>query len=345
MRLAGAAVAGLTLPSCWPVHGFAPENGELDVLNDTGLSFGCAVGDITPEEAIVWLRAEDESGVQVHYGVDAALKEFLSTPPIRVTGENDFIARFRIDGLKPRTTYYCRAAVYGKRPGPIGRFVTAPPAEETATVRFAFSGDSREWYQPFSIMDSIRLVRPDFFVHLGDTIYADRDWIATELPDFWSKYRANRKDLPTQRLLSETSLYVTWDDHEVADNYVAGHPLASIGQRAFFDYWPIREDARDPLRLYRSFRWGKAAELFILDTRQYRKPEERTILGKNQKAWLMQAREWEAEKVQPAHAADAEALLSQDGGKVEHSNVELGVVDLVEAPLETRGVDVHAVIV
>lgn len=288
IRLAGATAGGLTLLPYWPIRGFALAE-EFEGLKDTGLSFGCAVGDVTPGGAIVWLRAEDESGVQIHYGPEATLKEFGSTPLIRVTSEKDFTAKFWLEGLKPRTIYYCRAAVHRKRPGPIGRFVTAPSPDETATVRFAFSGDSREWYQPFSIMDSIRSVRPDFFVHLGDTIYADRDGTASELPEFWSKYRANRNDLPTQRLFSETSLYLTWDDHEVADNYSAGHPLAAMGQKAFFDYWPIRQDPRDPLRLYRSFRWGKAAELFILDTRRYRKPEERTILGKNQRDWLMQA--------------------------------------------------------
>lgn len=289
LRLAGATAAGLALLPCWPVRGFALADGELDGLRDTGLSLGCTVGEVTPEEAIVWLRAEDESTVQVHYGSEATLKEFASTASTRVTSEKDFTARFTIGGLQSRTTYYYRAAVHGKNPGPICRFVTAPRPDEAATVRFAFSGDSREWYQPFAIMDSVRLIRPDFFVHLGDTIYADRDGIATELPEFWSKYRANRGDLPSQRLLSETSLYVTWDDHEVADNYVAGHPLASIGQRAFFDYWPIRHDPRDSFRLYRSFRWGKAVELFILDTRQYRQPEEKTILGKSQRDWLMQA--------------------------------------------------------
>jgi alkaline phosphatase D len=78
-----------------------------------------------------------------------------------------------------------------------------------------------------------------------------------------------------------------WDDHEVADNCDYSNPLAAIGRKAFFDYWPVNRDPQDPDRLYRSFRWGKAVELFILDTRQYRDRAEGTMLGKEQKKWFL----------------------------------------------------------
>ena len=51
-------------------------------------------------------------------------------------------------------------------------------------------------------------MEPDFFLHLGDTIYADRGGTATRLPDFWAKYRANRLDPASQRLFAETGAYV-----------------------------------------------------------------------------------------------------------------------------------------
>jgi phosphodiesterase/alkaline phosphatase D-like protein len=57
------------------------------------------------------------------------------------------------------------------------------------------------------------------FLHLGDTIYADRGGSAHTLPEFWAKYRANRDDAATQRCFRDTSFYVVWDDHEVADDY------------------------------------------------------------------------------------------------------------------------------
>jgi alkaline phosphatase D len=158
-----------------------------------------------------------------------------------------------------------------------------------ADVLFAFGGDTRETHKPFFIMDSIRAMRPDFFLFMGDTIYADHDGGVSSLRGYWGKYRTNRYDLSSQKLFSQTSLYLIWDDHEVENNYDQSTSLLPIGRTAFFDYWPITRYPDNPDRLYRSFRWGKAVELFILDVRQYRNIEEGTILGEEQKEWFLKA--------------------------------------------------------
>jgi alkaline phosphatase D len=252
----------------------------------TGLSLGYVAGDMTDERAVIWLRAQAGSRVVIQYGKDPALEKFSQTAPIAVDGAADDTAHVELVGLEPATRYFYRAAVLGKKPGPIARFLTAPAPDDDAVVKFCFSGDSRESYQPFTIMDAIRAQQPDFFLHLGDTIYADRGGIARRLPEFWAKYRANRADPASQRLFAAAGVYVVWDDHEVADDYPPDHPLAPVGRRAFFDYWPVRRNAREPDRIYRSFRWGRAMELFLLDMRQYRDPAKGTILGIEQKRWL-----------------------------------------------------------
>src|SRR5262245_52762365 len=67
-----------------------------------------------------------------------------------------------------------------------------------------------------------------------------------------------------------------------------------LGRRAFLDYWPIEPPAAEPGRLYRSVRWGKLLELFILDTRQYRSSNRapdgpaKTMLGEAQRRWLVE---------------------------------------------------------
>jgi alkaline phosphatase D len=137
-------------------------------------------------------------------------------------------------------------------------------------------------------MDAVRAQRPDFFLHLGDTIYADRNGIAYELSQFWAKYRTNRSDTATQRCFHETPAYVVWDDHEVADDYVPGHPLEPAGRKAFLDYWPVRRRLEEKYGIYRSFRWGTGVELFILDLRSFRDPKAGTMLGKTQKEWLFE---------------------------------------------------------
>jgi alkaline phosphatase D len=255
----------------------------------TGLSLCYVVGDVTSNGALVWLRAEPNSQVSLHYSQDPRLAQFFSVGPYPVEKEADYTAVIPLEKLEPATTYYYRAAVANKQAGYVARFTTAPKSDDTAKVSFCFSGDTRESYQPFTAMNAVRAQQPDFFLHLGDTIYADRGGNAYQLSHFWSKYRANREDVASQLCFSETCTYVVWDDHEITDNYLPDNPFAPIGRRAFLDYWPIRRDPNEPERIYRSFRWGKALDLFILDTRQYRDRSNRTMLGKAQKEWLFDA--------------------------------------------------------
>ena len=282
LRILGGA--GIAVPGLIGSAGCAPVLTRTD--DRTGLSLCYVVGDVTSNGAMIWLRAEPTSRVYLHYSKDPSFAQFSSIGPYPVNKEADDTAVIPLDRLDPATTYYYRAAVVGKQPGYAARFATAPTPDDTARITFCFSGDTRESYQPFTVMNAVRAQQPDFFLHLGDTIYADRGGDAHRLSEFWTKYRANREDVASQLCFSETCTYVVWDDHEVEDNYRPDNPLAPIGRRAFLDYWPIRRDTNEPDRIYRSFRWGKALELFLLDARQYRDRSHQTMLGKAQKDWL-----------------------------------------------------------
>lgn len=122
--------------------------------------------------------------------------------------------------------------------------------------------------------------------------------VARRLDDYRSIHRAYRSDAALQRALERHTLIAIWDDHEVAnDRYwdaAAGrlrapdHPLDGDatasdavhagGIRAFWEYLPVRPpyderaSLRDRLRLERSFRFGKLAELHLSDTRLARDP-------------------------------------------------------------------------
>lgn len=283
LRIMGGA--GLAAPTLWGPSACAPVLTKTDP--GTGLSLCTAAGDVTDDSALVWLRAEEGSEVAIQYGLDPSFSQFSLTGPSTVAAQTDFTTQIALEKLQPAKRYYYRAAVSGKTPGPISSFVTAPGPDDETRVSFCFSGDTRESYKPFTIMNAVRAQRPDFFLYLGDTIYADRNGTARQLSEFWGKYRSNRDDPWLQRCLCETSLYVAWDDHEIEDNYLPGCPFAGVGRRAFLDYWPIRRSAAEPTRIYRSFRWGKTLELFILDARQYRDFKGKTMLGKTQKDWLL----------------------------------------------------------
>jgi alkaline phosphatase D len=278
--------ASLAAPALMGSSACAPTLTRTDAT--TGLSLCYVAGDVTPDGAMVWLRAEPDSQVFLHYRKESSLDDFSSIGPFPVDGDADCTALIKLEKLEPATTYDYRVAVAGKQPGHVARFVTAPKPDDAAKVSFCCSGDTRESYKPFTVMSAIRAQQPDFFVHLGDTIYADRGGNAHQRSDFWAKYRANRDDGATQICFDAISTYVIWDDHEVADDYGSGNPLAPIGRKAFLDYWPVRRNPDEPERIYRSFRWGRALDLFLLDTRQYRDRKHGTMLGKPQKEWLFE---------------------------------------------------------
>jgi alkaline phosphatase D len=147
--------------------------------------------------------------------------------------------------------------------------------------------------------------RPDLFLFVGDTIYADHtcgttphlpgaSFIAETLGDFHAKHRYNRADRVVQRFFRTTPVEAIWDDHEVRNNFAGpSEPLMAVGRRAFLDYWPMRGTPEEPARLYRRVRWGRHLEMFVLDTRQYRSRNDdadgstKTMLGAAQRAWLL----------------------------------------------------------
>ncbi len=222
-----------------------------------------------------------------------------------------------------------------------GRFRTAPDSSTHRDFSFVFSGDlggggyCRRADSGYRIFDAMGHLQPDFFIAAGDMIYADNTCPATNpegQPDIqgsfgsvaarsvdWSNYeqvrgayfrhwRYNRADLPFQRFLRDTPMYVLWDDHEIINDggaswsywnatsaNRAGYPtLASAARDAFFAYAPLARDPGDPNRIYRRFSWGADADLFLLDTRSYRSrndladsPEnQKTMLGRQQLEWL-----------------------------------------------------------
>ncbi len=260
---------------------------EMNVFKSNGLEIGCVVGDVTSNEALIWVKTQGPQDVRILYGTDKKWRNFQETFLISTSADRDFTARISLNNLTPQTRYLYRMVVPGKKRSPVCQFTTAPPPEIPVPVMFVIGGDTRHSFQPFSIMDSMRVGQPDFFVYMGDTIYADKGRPARTLQDYWHKYAENRDEFAKQ-LFATTSLLVMWDDHEVDSDFTMAHQRLSVGRQAFFDYWPIRQSAQDPHRLYRAVRWGKGVELFLLDGRQYRDIQNGTILGREQKEWLLQ---------------------------------------------------------
>jgi alkaline phosphatase D len=293
---------------------------------------GVASGDVTETGVILWTRVDQAAPLVAEVALDSGFQQLIQSVPVMAGPETDFTVKIEVGGLQPETRYFYRF-VQGAQDteampavSATGTFRTAPLLDRPADVRFAYSGDSEAGFQPFTLLDSVRQENPEFFVYLGDTIYADTDSAAGNvtrippsetLPVYRAKYQENRQDTFMQALLAATPMYAMWDDHEVLNDF-AGEDvdptLLAHGLQAFLEYMPIRPDVADSRQLFRRFRWGRAVDLFILDERQYRSAErfcvqdghlvlipivqdprcfltelaapERTILGARQQEWL-----------------------------------------------------------
>lgn len=259
------------------------------------LSFGPASFDVTSTSALIWLRPNGKALAQVEYGTQASLTDATLTAPVPATDATDYTVVIELTGLTPGTEYVYRGVVSddGKDlvRGKVGRFRTAP--DTAKEFRFAWSADMEAGHQPFKILDSVARMQPDFFLMLGDTMYADhpKNRFVASLRHYRYKHRENRDDDPLQRMLAATSVYAIWDDHEVENDFNSTHPAIPDGRKAFREYWPVNSSAV----LYRRFSWTPATEFFVLDCRSYRSPQTdaegpaKTMLGAEQKAWLKES--------------------------------------------------------
>ena len=280
----GRALAAAALAGCVRPPGLATP----------GFSFGPAATDVTATSALVWLRPARPASVQVEYGLARDFVGAALTAPVDASADRDFTVAIDLGGLEPGREYFYRGLVTTAggvvERGSPGRFRTPPTSGQE--FRLGWSGDMNAAHQPYSILDRVAAEAPDLFLFVGDTIYADspRDDAAVTLAHYRDKHRENRDDPSLQRLLARTAVAAIWDDHEVANDFDGSHFAMAEGRTALREYWPMRTG--DPTVLYRRLSWGPAADVVILDTRQYRSPNEKndgpgkTMLGRRQKEWF-----------------------------------------------------------
>ena len=285
----------------------------------SAVTHGVVVGDVSERSALLWTRGDGRGLLRVSLSGGP----HRHVAPVLVKPRDDFTGQVRLRGLAPSTTYDYEARFDGG-PAVEGSFRTPPARNDRTAVRLAFGGDvggqnvCRDATRGYPIFDTIHEWQPDVFVGLGDMIYGDNPCTATgmygnaqvvsnfgpatDLAGFRGQWRYNRSDLASQRLFGSTSYIGVWDDHEVINDfgpltdigpsppYPEGVHMLPIGRRAFLDYTPV---ASAP-RLYRSFRWGRNMEIFVLDTRSFRDANyaaddpahPKTMLGRKQLEWL-----------------------------------------------------------
>lgn len=283
---------------CLGALAFAPLASRARIAGERSawLSFRPAAFEVTADSAVVWARLDGTRAVRVQYTERDEWSAAKLSGSAIASAATDYTVAVTLAGLDPDTRYRYRiiGADGTARDAAFAAGVlrTAPVARRA--FAFAFSADTHARYRPFRLFDVMRATRPDFFIHLGDTVYADspRSRFEPSLDFYRRKHREIRADLRLQTFLAEVPTFATWDDHEVANDFTAAHPALPIGRQAFGEYWPVRSESGDATVLYRRFRWSPACEFFMLDTRQYRDQGERapaartTMLGARQFDWL-----------------------------------------------------------
>jgi alkaline phosphatase D len=264
------------------------------------------VGEVSANRAVVWVRPSGPGPVEVLLRSPRGAEKRLQA---RAPEATDFAVKLPAVDLAASTRYAYRVTWRGERAE--GEFVTAPEPRAPTPVRLVWSGDlggsgrCRAPGSGYAIFGAMAARRPDLFLFVGDTIYADHrcptpenvpgaNFLANDLAGYRAKHRYNRADPAVQAFFRSAAVFAIWDDHEVRNDFSGpDEPMMSVGRRAFLEYWPIEPPAGDPSRLYRRVRWGRLAEIFILDTRQYRSPNvqpdgpQKTMLGAAQRDWLL----------------------------------------------------------
>ncbi|WP_254544600.1 alkaline phosphatase D family protein [Halomarina pelagica] len=328
-----ATVAGIGASSTGV--GTAAENDDRGPLTGDPFTLGVASGDPLPDSVVLWTRLApeplSEAGgmpdrqvpVQWEIATDEAMDDTVGRGTAKARPEYAHSVHIDVKGLEADTEYYYQFRV-GPDRSPVGRTKTAPAeGADVDELRFAFTSCQHYPSGYYTAYDHLADEDLDLVVQLGDYIYEgggqgslDRGHEPPREIKSLSDYRIREAQYKTDSNLQDAHAafpwLVTWDDHEVENNYADAtsennDPTQEFLERradayqAYFEHQPLRP-SRMPdgpnLPLYRRFTFGDLAEFNVLDTRQYRddqvySSEEaadpgRTILGDEQEEWLVE---------------------------------------------------------
>ena len=286
------------------------------------LPYGLQSGDLKGGRAIVWARTDRPAQMVVDVATTESMRNARTITGPFALEDSDYTAKLDL-GRLPRgqkVFYKVRMVDLGdletESEPVVGSFMTPPSGE--SDVRFVWSGDTagQGWginpdFGGMKIYEVMRQVEPAFFIHSGDTIYADgpisaeqptpdggiwknltteaKSKVAETLAEFRGNYAYNLMDEHVRRFNAEVPIFAQWDDHETTNNWYPQEDLskdpkktdykvtsaALLGAqaaRAFQDYMPVRwGGAGDPF-LYNSFQYGPHLEVFRIDMRTFRGP-------------------------------------------------------------------------
>ena len=316
------------------------------VFAEYPFQLGIASGDPTPDGFVIWTRLAPrplEPGhgmpsapvpVKWEVGTDRGLSNVVRRGEAVARPELGHAVHVEVEGLEPGRDHFYRFTAGAERTA-TGRAKTAPAAgAATARSRFGVVGCQAYEQGFYTAHRKVAGEDLDFVFCYGDYIYEGRgsrtytgsggtienprQHVGGEtysLDDYRRRYAQYKMDADLQASHAAAAWFVTWDDHEVANNWVSalddGVPpevfllRRQAAAQAFYEHMPLRRSAFPrgaEMQLYRHAAWGDLLDLNFLDTRSHRSDQPcgdrwattcegvndpaAQVLGEAQEQWL-----------------------------------------------------------
>lgn len=318
---------------------------EATTFASDPFTLGVASGDPLSDSVILWtmLRPEGslpDTDVDVDWevGLDAEFTDIVARGTATAVAALGHSVHVDVTDLDPDTEFHYRFRVGEFETEPARTRTFAEPGTTPDRFRFAFSS-CQNWEQGYyaAYRDIVDEGGIDAMVFLGDYIYeyasggyADKrgrqtgqDFECETLAQYRERYALYKSDPLLQAAHALVPWIITWDDHEVDNDYAGAISEENVptddflirraaAYQAWYEVMPVRlEPPSGPdLEIYRSFAHGDLIRFHVLDTRQYRSDQqrgepfvetlgeavqvrqepsaERTMLGEEQRDWLLE---------------------------------------------------------
>lgn len=277
---------------------------------------GVASGSPTHDSVVLWTRllvpAQGQLAVRWELAHDEQFTRPVQSGQAPAPAELAHAVHVEVQGLSPDRWYFYRFMA-GGAVSATGRTRTFPaPDAEVARLRLAYASCQHWQHGYFSAYRHMLADNPDLVLFLGDYIYeypnsktsvrpATGGWVLT-LDDYRQRYALYKIDPDLQAMHQACPWLLTWDDHEVQNDYAglqegqSGAPNLDFAARraaayqAYYEHMPIRASSLTQamaglvsgaeMRLYSRLRYGRLASFYMLDARQYKDPQACSKDGK-----------------------------------------------------------------
>lgn len=310
-------------------------------------ALGVASGDPVSDGFVIWTRLApgqfdgsvlDDEAIDVVWEVatDDRMQNVIQSGTVRALKSLAHAVHVEIRGLPPARPWWYRFRMKNGDASRIGAAWSAPTiGTRLSELRVAFASCQHFEQGYFTAYDLMEQDKPDLVMHLGDYIY-ESSWgdpvrrhegpEPYRLDDYRARHALYKTDRSLQAAHARTPWLVTWDDHEVDNDYQSlesedweDHDAfvkrRAAAYQAYYEHMPLRRIAfpgPGEMKLYQRSVFGDLLQIAMLDNRQYRSPaacrtkekgggqlvsatckdlfeDGRTMLGDEQERWLTSA--------------------------------------------------------